>query len=150
MAAMRKSSRVIKPVIIWDPSDPGAPVIQVTDESNIKIDSSDSRISTLEPDTDTAIAEINNSPHATSHHDAHETSQSSETNIPIDSPWNITSVQDLEQFLYYSCPQCYVKTKTIEKFIQHAIGNCNISECLKKVESVCDKYWLFLGDISYD
>lgn len=118
MAAMRKSSRVIKPVIIWDPSDPGAPVIQVTDESNIKIESSDSRISTLEPDTD--ITEINNSTHETSHDQ--DSAKSSETNIPIDSPWNISSVQDLEQFLYYSCPQCYVKTKTIEKFIQHAIG----------------------------
>ena len=120
---MRKSSRVIKPVIIWDPSDPGAPVIQVTDESNIKIESSDSRIiSTLEPDTDSAIiAEINNSGHETSHDN--NSAKSSETNIPVDSPWNISSVQDLEQFLYYSCPQCYVKTKTIEKFIQHAIGN---------------------------
>ena len=120
--AMRKSSRVIKPVIIWDPSDPGAPVIQVTDESNIKIESSDSRIiSTLEPNTDSAIiAEINNSGHETSHDN--NSAKSSESNIPVDSPWNISSVQDLEQFLYYSCPQCYVKTKTIEKFIQHAIG----------------------------
>ena len=122
MATMRKSSRIIKPVIIWDPSDPGAPVIQVTDESNIKIESTDS-ISIIEADTNT---EIDNSTH-----DAHETSQnnqdtdkcSEENIIPIDSPWNISSVQDLEQFLHYSCPQCSVKTKTIEKFIQHAIGN---------------------------
>ena len=133
MATMRKSSRVIKPVIIWDPSDPGAPVIQVTDESNIKIESTDSiiestnSISIIEADTNT---EIDNSTH-----DAHETSQnnqditkcSEENIIPIDSPWNISSVQDLEQFLHYSCPQCSVKTKTIEKFIQHAIGNDIIS-----------------------
>ena len=38
------------------------------------------------------------------------------------SPWEVTSVED---FLYYCCPECDLKSKDSQSFIEHAIGHHN-------------------------
>ena len=38
--------------------------------------------------------------------------------IEFENPWN---VEDLDEFLYYCCPECNKKTQSKESFLQHAI-----------------------------
>ena len=37
-----------------------------------------------------------------------------------ENPWQ---VQNLEEFLYYCCPECDVKSKDTQSFIEHALTN---------------------------
>ena len=59
-----------------------------------------------------------------------ENSVSNETNN-VNDPW---SADNLDEFLYYCCPECNVKNRTKEEFVTHALNHHpNAKDFLKKI-----------------
>ena len=42
-----------------------------------------------------------------------------------ENPWNVSNIQE---FLYYNCPECDTKERDSEVFIQHALDNHEMSK----------------------
>ena len=119
MSTTRRSSRVIKPLKIWDPSEE---IIETKIETNNEI-SKEINIEIIK-ETDEQIIITESCVITTQCIDeTHETSTNqvieSTNNDPLKNPWDI---EQLDDFLFYCCPECDHRTKNFEPFFNHAIS----------------------------
>ena len=45
--------------------------------------------------------------------------------VKQENPWDVSNIQE---FLFYNCPECDIRLKDGEKFVQHALNNHELSK----------------------